>query len=397
VQVEPVETSEALLAGARCEVVSRSEKRLVWRVYGLPGQKQTLSAIAYGGAASVRASGAAPVALPAGMPREISLAWPGKPCASRAEGGPIAPAPGTGPWKLAGKCRVEVPADAKASLHVLCEIKTLKARALACTASHNGKPLTVRACRQPEKQHDAPTGRLWTWFEAQLPAGSGEVTVEITEPKPGDSPADQWARGEAGWWLQVDRPMQAQTVTIDADRPLEADQLGPLPLAVRMDRHQELLTIHAPSRFAAGWKWPKSATLWLDELAPDSCSQQWGSLARNRSVWDKPMLIAGQSFRRGLGAHAAGCLEYDLEGSPYRRFRAMLGRDAHAGDGRIVLEVWLDGRRAFSSGPRTKASPPLAVDVDLSGAKRLELRTLDGGDGISGDHGDWADARLDLR
>ena len=35
-----------------------------------------------------------------------------------------------------------------------------------------------------------------------------------------------------------------------------------------------------------------------------------------------------------------------------------------------------------------------AVKVDVSGATTLELLTLDGGDGIGGDHGDWAEAQL---
>jgi hypothetical protein len=59
-----------------------------------------------------------------------------------------------------------------------------------------------------------------------------------------------------------------------------------------------------------------------------------------------------------------------------------------------VLQIWLDGKKAFDSGPMTKATPAKPVEVDLRGAKLLELRSLDGGDGISGDHADWAEAQL---
>jgi alpha-galactosidase len=54
----------------------------------------------------------------------------------------------------------------------------------------------------------------------------------------------------------------------------------------------------------------------------------------------------------------------------------------------------VDGKKAFESGPmdRTMAAKP--VEVDVSGAKVLELRALDGGDGITSDHADWANARL---
>jgi len=43
---------------------------------------------------------------------------------------------------------------------------------------------------------------------------------------------------------------------------------------------------------------------------------------------------------------------------------------------------------------RVKATPAKPVEIDLRGAKLLELRSLDGGDGISGDHADWAEAQL---
>jgi hypothetical protein len=42
----------------------------------------------------------------------------------------------------------------------------------------------------------------------------------------------------------------------------------------------------------------------------------------------------------------------------------------------------------------TKATPAKAVEVNVQGATLLELRSLDGGDGISGDHANWADAQL---
>ena len=40
------------------------------------------------------------------------------------------------------------------------------------------------------------------------------------------------------------------------------------------------------------------------------------------------------------------------------------------------------------------APVPKPVAVDLTGAAVLELRTLSGGDGVDGDHGNWAEARL---
>ena len=106
------------------------------------------------------------------------------------------------------------------------------------------------------------------------------------------------------------------------------------------------------------------------------------------------MIVAGRKFTRGLGTHANGRLAYELSGGRFKTFRCLVGRDEHSGDGRIVFQVWLDGKRAFDSGPMTKAIPAKPVELDISSARLLELRTLDGGDGISGDHGNWAEATL---
>src|SRR5207244_264028 len=46
----------------------------------------------------------------------------------------------------------------------------------------------------------------------------------------------------------------------------------------------------------------------------------------------------------------------------------------------------------FDSGVMKKGQAAKAVDVDVSGVKKLELRVGDAGDGITWDHADWADA-----
>ena len=164
--------------------------------------------------------------------------------------------------------------------------------------------------------------------------------------------------------------------------------------APRLER--QIITIQPTRLLRVGNRWPKSdrPVVYLDEIAPDESSQEWGQLERNRSVWQKEMIIAGQPQRRGLGTHANSRIVYELSGGGFTKFRAVVGRDEHAGDGQIVFQVWLDGQCRFDSGPMTNATPGKPVEVDVAGAAVLELRTLDGGDGISGDHGNWADAQL---
>jgi hypothetical protein len=56
--------------------------------------------------------------------------------------------------------------------------------------------------------------------------------------------------------------------------------------------------------------------------------------------------------------------------------------------------VVVDGRLAFQSPLIDGVTPPLAVAVDLTGARELRLVVVDAGDGNANDEVDWADARV---
>ena len=132
--------------------------------------------------------------------------------------------------------------------------------------------------------------------------------------------------------------------------------------------------------------------VYLDTLEPVSVAQAWGTLQKNRSVWEKPMRIGSQPFMRGLGTHASSRIVYALDGK-YSRFQAMAGADA-AHYPSITFEVWADGKQIWKSGLMTRDDPAKKVDLDVKGVQKLELVVGDGGNGFSGDHADWADAKL---
>jgi hypothetical protein len=159
---------------------------------------------------------------------------------------------------------------------------------------------------------------------------------------------------------------------------------------------RQIIRIGSPVSFGFDRRWPEGPfqKVWLDEVSPDEVAQDYGQLEVNRSVWHKDMVIAGGKFTRGLGTHANGRLVYRIGGQGFKKFKARVGRDEHAGDGRIIFQVWLDGRKLFDSGAMTKTTAAKSVDVDVTGGKTLELRALDGGDGLSGDHANWAEAQL---
>ena len=132
--------------------------------------------------------------------------------------------------------------------------------------------------------------------------------------------------------------------------------------------------------------------VYLDALTPRSEYQGWGKLQCNQSVWERPMTIAGRYFRRGLVVHAVSEVVYTLDGR-YKVFEALAGMDG-ANRGTGTFEVWVDDTKKWDSGRMTWEDQAKPVRVEVNGASELRLRVGDGGDGIMGDHADWADARL---
>jgi len=280
---------------------------------------------------------------------------------------------------LEGKCTAIVPEGVRAAMHVLCQPPGTTG-ALECVARVNGRAVSVRAVRSGKRQ--AHARHPWTWFEFPLPAARSEVQVAVRAANGGPL-----ARCEAGWWLWAEHPLPK-------GQPRKPSE--PLPLPVRQNTQREIITIQPTKVFAAPRAWPKGdgAVVWLDEVPPDHATLGWGRLQRNKSVWGKPMIVAGRKFARGLGTHANSRIVYDLSGGKFRTFRCLVGRDQHAQDGRIVFQVRLDGKKVFDSGAMTRASAAKRIEIDISAGRALELLTLDGGDGIAGDHGNWAEAQL---
>jgi hypothetical protein len=134
--------------------------------------------------------------------------------------------------------------------------------------------------------------------------------------------------------------------------------------------------------------------VWLDELAPLSQEQDYGSLERCRSVEGKPLRVGGRKYARGLGTHANSQIRYMVD-NRYRRFEAQVGVDDEKdGAGTVVFQVFADGRKVFDSGVMRGRQPACKVSVSLDGVEELVLAATDAGDGINCDHADWADARL---
>ncbi len=135
----------------------------------------------------------------------------------------------------------------------------------------------------------------------------------------------------------------------------------------------------------------------LESLDLSKMRQGWGQPQVNRSMREKPMAIAGQTFDHGVGTHAHSTFWVDLGGET-ERFEASVGVDDSAqGPGSVEFIVYADGRKRWNSGLMKEGDHAKTLELDLHGVTNLMLRVTDGGDGISYDHADWAAARFFVR
>lgn len=125
----------------------------------------------------------------------------------------------------------------------------------------------------------------------------------------------------------------------------------------------------------------------------------WGEMGINNCAHAPgakplPIQIGQKTYTSGIGHHANGTIELALDGQ-YEQFDAEVGvQPLPGGNGSVVFQVFVDDQKRFDSGLMRVETPAKAVSVSLKGAKVLRLVVTDGGDGITCDCANWADARL---
>jgi len=126
----------------------------------------------------------------------------------------------------------------------------------------------------------------------------------------------------------------------------------------------------------------------------------WGPVERNTSVGEdgagdgKPISINGVTYAKGLGVHAQSSIVYYLSGT-CTKVRALVGLDDEkTGAGSVSFEIWADGTKVADSGLIVRGNATKTLEADVSRATVLRLVVADGGDGITNDHADWADAQV---
>ncbi len=125
----------------------------------------------------------------------------------------------------------------------------------------------------------------------------------------------------------------------------------------------------------------------------------WGPVERNMSNGGsgsgdgRTLSLGGTTYASGLGTNATSVVGLRLDGH-CTRLTAQVGVDDEVGHGSVAFSVRADGRTLTTTPVLTHTTGTMALDVDVTGAKMLELVVADGGDGPSEDHADWANAQL---
>ncbi|WP_432584697.1 beta-galactosidase [Streptomyces sp. HD1123-B1] len=158
-------------------------------------------------------------------------------------------------------------------------------------------------------------------------------------------------------------------------------------------------TASAPATVLSPPPPPNAGTQDVSSLEFDA-ENGWGPVERNTSNGEeeardgKPITIAGTRYDTGLGVHANSAVTLYLGGS-CTRLTGVAGIDDETGDdGSAVFSVLADGKPLRTTDVITGRGTGVPLDTDITGARVLELRVTDGGDGNSHDHADWARARL---
>jgi alpha-galactosidase len=141
-------------------------------------------------------------------------------------------------------------------------------------------------------------------------------------------------------------------------------------------------------------------TVWLDELDMANADQSTGLTRANQSMWRTPLVIASDTFARGIGTHADGVIRIELDGK-IGSFEALVGIDDSAPEherrqASVAFKIVGDGCTLWHSNVMHAGDKAQAVNVSLKGVRQLLLYTLHTGDGIVGDRANWVNARFEV-
>jgi lysophospholipase L1-like esterase len=146
---------------------------------------------------------------------------------------------------------------------------------------------------------------------------------------------------------------------------------------------------------------PPTGTQYLSDLAYVVNSNGWGPAEKDKSNGEssagdgRTITLNGKTYAKGIGAHAASEIVYNLNGQ-YAQFLSDIGVDDEVGNnGSVVFQVYLDNVKVYDSGKMTGSTATKSINLtNLAGKTQLKLVVTNSNDGNAYDHADWAGAQL---
>lgn len=144
--------------------------------------------------------------------------------------------------------------------------------------------------------------------------------------------------------------------------------------------------------------------VYLSDLTWTSSTNGWGPVEKDKSNGEqaagdgRTITLNGVTYSKGLGTHASSTIIYNIANLGYTTFKSDIGVDDEmtAATASVVFQVWLDGAKAYDSGVMKATTATKTINISVVGKSELKLILTDNGDGVGCDHGDWANARLEL-
>ena len=120
----------------------------------------------------------------------------------------------------------------------------------------------------------------------------------------------------------------------------------------------------------------------------------WGGAGVDRTPYDQPLRVAGQSLPHGLGVLANSRLE--IRNAGFRAFRARVGVDdsTSVANRTVRFLVYGDGRLLTQSGAMRVGDGPQDMTADVKGVRIVELVAVSPGAGGASLSVDWGAAAL---
>jgi poly(3-hydroxybutyrate) depolymerase len=153
----------------------------------------------------------------------------------------------------------------------------------------------------------------------------------------------------------------------------------------------------------------KDRRVMLSDVLEDAAVGAFGEMRRDLNWLSQPITVGGTTYAAGLGVEARrepSTVTYELAGGNWKHLRAILGiemdkpaaqlTDAQKRDTVVFFTVRGDGRELYRSPEVGWNTPPIQLDVDVSGVNRLELEvTTPGARHYAASCVNWAQARLE--